>query len=131
MLYFSRYDPAHLSVHQKIMSQISNLKKHGIDTHLIYFGFQPEFCLDLDYVTYHPIEPANQINVFGQIKIQNQIIRIIDGYRDELNPGDVLYVRFLGPNPFYLFFLMKVILDRFEHQSIEPLEIKFHQKSIT
>lgn len=127
IVYFSRYDPANWGVHQKIISQVNNLRKKGIDAQLIYFGFHKEFIRNLNFVDYYLLKSENKIKIFQKIKVQFQIFQILLEQSKKIKLNDILYIRFLGPDPFFLSFLLKKrkFLIVTEHQSIEPLEIKY------
>jgi len=131
IVYFSRYEAANVGVHKKIFSQTHNLRTKGIEVKIIFFGFSKEFTSNSDFVDYHFIKSEEKKNIFQQLKTQYKIFQILVEESKKIKPKEILYIRFFGPNPFFLLFLL--INRKFsivtEHQSIEPLEIKRSSKN--
>ena len=118
------------SVTKKIISQVSELIRLGLNVELVLLYFGDIQYGSYDFLTTHKLTPVSKRNVIGRIKRTGNINKIFYNTINELGPHDFLYYRYTSALPFYypINYLKKFRNCRVvtEHQAIEINEHKIN-----
>jgi len=88
-------------INKKLFSQVSELRRLGVDIRLILVSVGNSPYPSYDYLTVYRVDEVSAGNFFERIKRAREIAKIFGEIIESLSCDDVLYYRYSDPFPLY------------------------------